>query len=244
MDPLDNPLAVQEPPFQVIPNPSPEQQSDLAGQWRNWIANENNRAALMQFGVGLMQPMGFGQNVAGHVGQAIGGVGELASRRQAADLKQQEADSKADLRTAQASVAEARAANAGSGAARAADRLAFERERLGVSQLVRNQQLRLNARKAYDSYKAKADADNALLPSAQRRPVLSFEEWQRAAGIADTPSPTATGDEGDTPVPQASSAPTGRTPSPQAIEFLRQNPNTRVMFDAKYGSGASDRYLK
>lgn len=46
-----------------------------------------SRAALMQIGLGLMQPMAFGQTTGGHIGQAIGGGGEAVSRGTEEELK-------------------------------------------------------------------------------------------------------------------------------------------------------------
>jgi hypothetical protein len=204
---FDNPLEVQKPPFDVVPNPSPEQQSDIAGQWKNWLANEGNRAALMQFGVAMMAPMGFGQNVAGHVGQAVGSVGELATRRGEAERKDRETDSRAELRSAQATVAEARAANAGSGAARAADRLSMERERLAFDKFRFNTSTLVRLQTAYQRAIEKINADNVLLPPDQRKPIPTFQQFvqtnpQLAAGIGmgggegapdDTASPSVEG---------------------------------------------------
>lgn len=185
---FDNPLEVQKPPFDIIPNPSPEQQSDIAGQWRNWMANDQNRSALLQFGVSLMQPMGFGQNAVGHVGQAIGSVGEMAGRRQEADRKERETDSRAELRTAQAGLAESRAANAGTSAARAADRLEMARERLGFERERFRTSTLVRLQTAWGREVERINANNMLVPPDQRRPVPTFEEYVRnnphvAAGV-------------------------------------------------------------
>lgn len=216
---FENPLAVQQPPFDLIPNPSPEQQSDIAGQWRNWMANEQNRSALLQFGVSLMQPMGFGQNVAGHVGQAVGSVGEMATRRQEADRRERETDSRAELRTAQAGLAEARAANAGTSAARSADRLEMARERLGFDRERHRTSTLVRLQVAWQRAVEKINADNALVPPEQRRPIPNFEEYVRAnphlaAGVgvgenSDTGTSAPSG--GGTSPPEAPRDPRQRT---------------------------------
>src|SRR5258705_3301584 len=141
------------------------------------MANENNKAALLQFGVSMMQPVGLGQSPMGHVGEAIGGAGEAMTRRGDINRKDEEAASKADLRTAQATVAEARAANAGQGAARAGDRLemardrlAWDREKYGTQNLIRVQGQYIRDRKAHD--------DNQIfLPPAQRSTFPDFDKW-------------------------------------------------------------------
>lgn len=221
-DPLGPP--VQGP--QVMPNPSPEQQSDLAGQWKNWMSNENNRAALLQFGTAMMQPVGLGQNAMGHVGQAVGQAGEAMARRAESDRKNIETDSKADLRGAQATVAEARAANAGTNAARAGDRLEmarerlnFDRERHGTQSLIRLQQQHSRAQKDHN--------DSMLLtPAAQRTQFPDFDTW-----VASNPSLQAavgTGAGGGTTPPAGAtpSAPAGGGGTPP-ISALTEGQNTR-----------------
>jgi len=213
-------------------NPTPEQQSDLAGQWRSWMANDNNRAALMQFGVSMMSPMGFGQNPTGHIGQALGSVGELGSRREASDLKRQEADSKQDLRASQAQLAESRAANAGSGAARQADRLQFQRERLDND--IRNQgtRLKLGALLRYQQARKAHDDNQLLVPQAQRSAFPSPEQWARQNGLGDIMGggQTQEGDDLAPSAPTSGGAPAaGRRPPVGHVEdgfrFRGGNPN-------------------
>src|SRR5512139_246972 len=108
---IDDYTTPQAPAPQAA-EPAQSAGSDVAGAWRNWLGDPSNRAALMQFGISLMQPMPVGQNAIGHFGTALGQAGEAMDRRRAMDLKEQEASSKQDLREAQAQNAESRAAAA------------------------------------------------------------------------------------------------------------------------------------
>jgi hypothetical protein len=234
VDPYEDPLDVQPPGLVPMQNPTPEQKSDLAGQWRNWMANDNNRAALMQFGVSMMSPMGFGQNPTGHIGQALGSVGELGSRREAEDLKRQDADSKQDLRASQAQLAESRAANAGSGAARQADRLQFQRERLDND--VRNQgtRTRLSALLRYQQARKAHDDNQLLVPAPQRTPFPGPDDWFRQMGLGSMAG--GSGAEGDDIAP---AGPTGGGATPPQVGEVRRgyrykggNPSLETSWEA------------
>lgn len=52
----------------------------LQEKWRSWLADPANRAALIQSGVALMQPVSIGQSPFGHLGQAIGAGAEASAR--------------------------------------------------------------------------------------------------------------------------------------------------------------------
>jgi hypothetical protein len=56
------------------------------------LTDPNSRSALLQIGLGLMQPMAQGQTTLGHIGQAIGSGGEALGRIEAEDVKRQKAD--------------------------------------------------------------------------------------------------------------------------------------------------------
>src|SRR5215467_10034811 len=90
-----------------------QQTAGLADQWRSWMSDPHNRAAMIQFGVALSQPIAAGQNALGQVGQAFGQAGEAADRVTQEQLKEEEASSKQELRKAQGDLAGAKAETAG-----------------------------------------------------------------------------------------------------------------------------------
>jgi hypothetical protein len=76
------------PPTQDIMAPAPQ---PVGG---GFLSDPRDRAALLQMGLQLMQPVAFGQTVGGHIGQAIGAGGEAVDRGDLADLKERQADAK------------------------------------------------------------------------------------------------------------------------------------------------------
>lgn len=161
----------------------PDEQKDLAGQWRAWIGDPANRASLIQTGLSLMQPVGLGQTPLGHAAQAIGSGGEAADRIRKQEMedaesarRDSEAESRSVLREARATAAEARAGAASSRIGVAGERLSLERDRMGLYEEGRRQQRLLNAQKQY----AKEASDNALLG----KPSVPFDEWLSSKGLS------------------------------------------------------------
>lgn len=131
------------------------------------------RAALLSFGLSLMQPMSIGQTPLGHLGQSIGAAGQSVTANEAADLKEFEAESKADLRTAQADTAAAKAETAATRAQAASalgdarlglarDRLALDQQRAADLSVARQQALTL-----------RQEALNARLAGDERRALMA-----------------------------------------------------------------------
>lgn len=196
--------------------PPPAQ--DLQGQWNQWLTPAN-RAALLQFGLQMMQPIASGQNFLGHLGQSIGEGAAAAGRTETADLAQRkanredfESDSKAQLRGAQATAAEARAATAETRAAAGLERLQGAQDRARLSGLVRAQGI-------YSTEMGrirKVNQDNALFnPTAPKVREPSFDEWLDGnptlkATLGIGASPTGAAGSEQPPYPGARRAPDGR----------------------------------
>jgi hypothetical protein len=64
------------------PTPTSEPQEGLVSKWRGWLQQPDNRAALLQFGVNMLQPMGPGQTFWGQLGQSLGAAGQTVQTRQ------------------------------------------------------------------------------------------------------------------------------------------------------------------
>lgn len=75
---------------------SPDQPNSLVKEWESFLNQPGNRAAVAQFGVNMLQPIGLGQSFAGHVGQSVGAAGEAKQRvvanEQDKNLKAAQAD--------------------------------------------------------------------------------------------------------------------------------------------------------
>ena len=76
------------------------------GGWKAWVSQPENRAALVQAGIAMLQPLGVGQTTAGQIGGAIGAgmeardrvvTGQQEAEQQA--LQNQIAQQEADART-------------------------------------------------------------------------------------------------------------------------------------------------
>ena len=149
--------------------PAPEAEPDFAGQWQNWLGNEANRAALMQFGIALTQPMQWGGNNMSHIGAALGSAGEAAGRQQAAQRADDKNESQMALREAQASNMEARANIAGARAETANTQVMANQARYEASKSLTTSQRLRELRKVYEEMVA-----NPLTPKANK---MSWEDY-------------------------------------------------------------------
>lgn len=99
--------SVQPPAAAAAPGMTP--QNDLHAKWMAHLTDPQVRAALMQFGVGMLQPRNNGQTFAGQVGQSIAEGGQAAARVQTTQLEigkqaRQEARDQARLENERAGV--------------------------------------------------------------------------------------------------------------------------------------------
>lgn len=75
-------------------------QPNLLDRWGQALQNPATRAGLMQMGLQLMQPMGFGQSPMGHLAASVGAAGEASDRVDTENLKERVAQNTMD-RTAE-----------------------------------------------------------------------------------------------------------------------------------------------
>lgn len=179
IDQQDDPL--QPPPLgqslqagRTAASPAPGfEPGKLLDGWNSWVDKPNNRAALMQFGIAMLQPMGMGENASGHFANAVGSAGEAHQRVTGQEQLARKEDTSATLREATAgareqtaNAAELRALQTGEN-----QRLRAENQSLtGASAALRAQ---TDAKKNY----AKEKGDWELFHP--KEPFPSFEDWSR-----------------------------------------------------------------
>lgn len=206
----------------------------IQDQWNAFLDKPGGRAALLSFGINLLQPPSFGDNPLAQVGRAIGAAGETGGRIEAMDVKQQEealkaqeAASKEELRTANTQLAGAHAAHYGTMAQLAQERNANLIERnaqaLTLGKLAASNQLYGK----YNTYRQDAERENLkrsqdFINKPPQVPVLSFEEFLGSdAGARDIAERAGIG-----VTPKAPAAkPTASGADAQALEWLKNNPN-------------------
>lgn len=104
------------------PKPQAPDSEGLAGQWRSWLEDPDNRAALLSFGAHVMQPKRH-NTLAGHIGRAVGAAGETMTRRGQARREERTAGA----RETAADASMLRAAGGGSGGLTAGQALTHQR---------------------------------------------------------------------------------------------------------------------
>jgi hypothetical protein len=154
-------------------SPEPGAMAGLADGWRNWMADPHNRAALMQFGVTLSQPISAGQNWMGQVGSAFGSAGEASDRITTEEDKQQELESKQDLRSSQAGLAEERAKHAGDISDSKARELALKQSAQDLTDQSRIQKAYNDHLKQVDAANKNIATQNLFAPKGKERPMLN-----------------------------------------------------------------------
>lgn len=193
-------------------------QKSLLEKWGDWIDQPSNRAALMQFGIAMLQPVKGGEGgLLGHAANSLGEAGEAAGRVQEQARRETETESKADLREAAARTAEERARYAGENNALRASALGqgldIKRGQLENAQLrtqLNDQNRRTMAdiamTRAYQQYVQEAEKNNLVAETPQ--PIMDKQTWMKANGLAEDPTGLVTGP--------------GQKPS--LMELMKKNP--------------------
>lgn len=89
----------------------------LIDQWGQWMGKPQNRAALMQFGIAMLQPMNQGETGSSHFANAVGSGGQAAETVTKQGQQQKASEDTSTLKEAQANLAGERATHAGDTAA-------------------------------------------------------------------------------------------------------------------------------
>ncbi len=188
IDQQDDPL--QPPPLgqslqagRDAQSPAPGfQPGDLLSGWNKWVDKPNNRAALMQFGIAMLQPMGMGETGSSHFANAVGTAGEAHQNVTRQEQLARKEDTAATLRESTASAREQSANAAEMRALMSGQNTGLRLENTGLQNTIRQQQADTADRRAYEDYRSKTGQANMLAPKGQEEPILDFEGWRRSTG--------------------------------------------------------------
>lgn len=164
--------------------------------FRDWLNSPNGKAALMQIGVNLLQPIGVGQTFGGHIGQAIAAGGEASARQTQAQAGAQQQALENRQKTRELDIKQQRANTA-------------KKTGLSLSQMLSRQDSQARALRSFLVGQAKAAAEADPTLEALPTQYLSDPEWiAQQTKIFNALTP-ADGAASTTPAPKAG---TGETP--------------------------------
>ncbi len=162
--------AIAPSPVQPNPNASPEEKTQLEVGWREYLARPEIKAALLQFGINMLQPVPLGGTPLGQIGSSLGAaagaatrIGEFdraeAERKRKAGIEERETESK-EL------TAEAAIITAGANRVKALSQVTKARAILRKEGLKFRTDVMKEAVKLYEN-----ELDNALFSEEGVRPV-------------------------------------------------------------------------
>lgn len=139
--------------------------TQATNEWGQFLSDPKGRAALMSFGLAMMQPVAPGQSSLGHFGQAIGNAAGSLQEEEARELKAEDVASKGEAR-------EARAWGVGQRAIAEQERLGNYRARTELAakgqELSREKGLRQAWNEARREYGRRKDAHERLKPMGSK----------------------------------------------------------------------------
>lgn len=140
---------------------------NLMDSWNKWVDKPNNRAALMQFGIAMLQPVGMGETGISHFANAVGAAGQAGERVTQQQQTQEKHESDIDTRETRAQAAQTAANAAEMRALYAGQTAGLQQENRTQSNLIRALSAQAAARSKYDNY--------ALITPEKER--LPYQEW-------------------------------------------------------------------
>lgn len=185
----------------MTPQSAPMSDPSLFDKWKDWLGAPQNRAALLQTGLSLMQPVQAGQSQFGHIASSIGqglgaagrAEGRIAKEKLSEEERARQIEGEALDREIKRSGLELDRLNTQSQIGDRAADTAIARQRLGIDSRVADAQIEnyksqsdtreggLDLRRGVEEAKQKATADKLALE--QQKLGLAQEVAQaRAAG--------------------------------------------------------------
>jgi hypothetical protein len=189
----------QNPPPQATPQPGPDDSggapSDLASQWSQWVGKPQNRAALAQFGIAMLQPVQQGETATSHFANAVGSGGEAAESVAKQGLAEKTVEDTSQLKAAQAELAGTRASLAPQIAASQQQTAEARTEAAGArgeAAITRAQMqgeytksLRdIQTSNAYQNYVTQTNKTNSDPLNTNPQPIMDMQTWKQSQGLA------------------------------------------------------------
>lgn len=209
----------------ATPQPVSSGKPGLLEQWNNFLKMPGATAAVIQTGINLMQPIGVGQSVIGHIGQSIGAGAEAMQRAQMAPIEQ-------DLRRSQADYYSGRSQYYAAGGGRT--------NGLTPGQIL-SQDERTKAAYSKVFMQALLSIDPSgldpmgALRQLQQDPV-KYQEFLKGVNEMFQQTQNAPGLSG-----AVGAAP--KVPSAQSIAYAKKHPELKAQFEQTYGPGSWKQYI-
>jgi hypothetical protein len=176
----------------------PDEREATQQQWNSFLDKPGARAALLNFGIALMQPPSFGDNFASQFGRAVGAGAEAAQRGELQESKVGELEARSAAATARAGAAGERTGLEYFRRKSIESEGALNRQTQAFGMYLRDKQA---VDKAYTKQKADIDKANELrsskdqLPYPPPPPSMDYPTWLRVRGaglLSATAAPRTT----------------------------------------------------
>lgn len=208
----------------ATPQPATSGKPGLMEQWNNFLKMPGATAAVIQTGINLMQPIGVGQSLLGHIGQSIGAGAEAMTRAQEVPIEQ-------DLKRSQADYYSGRSQYYASGGGKT--------NGLTPAQiLAQDDKTKTAYSKVFIQALQAIDLVDPMgaLQQLQADPA-KYQEFLK--GVNELFQQSQAGPSG---LPGAAAA-TPKVPSPSSVQYAKKHPELRPQFEQTYGPGSWKQYI-